>query len=384
MTITTCSHAFNPIEIGANTLNPENKTVFRMGTVSSSNLKVNATEPCQFGVLDNQFLDFYFSATSSTRASILGSDTASHTSELLFNGPAANITTIDLSATNKVFDDNNSYPIPCGFADSADTSISYVNIVGDNNLTKLDFLKGVEHITLAFSLTVDNDIDLSATNDLITSKRIMIRNNLNLSKIHAFNSIDAVESILSIEGNNGLTSIDGFYNIKTVDWANILQNPALESIKGFHKLETVTGFSLNISDNPLLTSISGFEELKSVQSIDFSRNASLNTITGFGNLNSLFFAHLYDTNLTSLEFLSNVSSIMVLTLYGMNNLEDVSSLAGIKINNIRSYGYTDTQITQKAPSGSLLCNNISNGNTIIKDPDNNTLSSADGYNLYCE
>jgi hypothetical protein len=134
--------------------------------------------------------------------------------------------------------------------------------------------------------------------------------------------------LISLDGLNGLITVDGNINIGYEDYYGQTGNPSLVNLSGLNNLSLI-GDSLVIIKNPSLTSIGALANLTSIGSIVIKNNTSLINLTGLEGLTFIAggLTVFYNPALTNLSGFINLSSIYDdLYLYSNGSLTSLTGL----------------------------------------------------------
>ena len=184
------------------------------------------------------------------------------------------------------------------FANVAQVTGAFIILQND----RLETLQGLGKLSLVFALRVELNPqlrDIEDLNNLIeTEQGLRIKDNPQLTHIDGFVSFRQAGWFVEIYKNNRLITISGFKHLLwlgIIDTENgsiyIADNPSLETISGFNRIEYLNS-SLSIEDNPRLLRISGLNNLTRigrllpprVGDLSIVNNAALRDLSGLGNL----------------------------------------------------------------------------------------------------
>lgn len=160
-------------------------------------------------------------------------------------------------------------------------------------LTNIEGLSELTSIDGFIEIAGTNLVNLDIFNKLISiGGNLNFFRNDNLISMNGFQNLTSVGGDFNISTNNSLIEIQGFQKLKTVGGEfSIGNNEVLEQITGFPELLEVNGpFTINnfALRTPKLTEISGFNKLTSVGGFFNIRSCFiLIDFTGFNNLESV-------------------------------------------------------------------------------------------------
>jgi len=205
--------------------------------------------------------------------------------------------------------------------DSITGSLLIVDNVGLTNINGFASLKSVGNVNMTGNFNVANLDGFSSLTE-IRNGGIYISNNHNLVEISGPPSLHSINGGLIVENNTDLASINGFNNLVAAAEITITSNQRLDGINGFNSLKTIEGetnfpylhpHDLTIELNNSLTNIEGFFALSSVNSIRITENSHLSNLGPFLSLKSV----------SGELFLSNNSALS--TINGFNSLDSIAS-----------------------------------------------------------
>ena len=126
-----------------------------------------------------------------------------------------------------------------------------------------------------------------------------------LANLHGLEGIQRISGSLVIAGNANLTSLDGLDSLNDVGFVVIADNATLNSVSSLRNLSHAKGTTIVAS--PALTSLHGLESLRSLEGLV-----------------------LTNTNLKSIEGLSNLEQVGDLILADNPRLESLASLTRLQ------------------------------------------------------
>ncbi len=214
------------------------------------------------------------------------------------------------------------------------TSVGTLTIVSNPHLASLGGLSNITDVS-ALHLSSNPEIqDLSGFSALVSATNMIdIASNAKLASLRGLEHLSTVGTLsiafcnmltdvtlpgvtrtggdLVLRGNNGLISLDGLGNVRTVD--GLLRIEANASLTYTHGLTNLTSTgSLWVVDNPVLLDVDGFSELTSTGILTITGNSKLANLDGFSSLTSASTTHIENNPL-----LSNLNGLSGLTaIYG--------------------------------------------------------------------
>jgi hypothetical protein len=216
---------------------------------------------------------------------------------------------------------------------------NYTKITGTleiENITATD-LTGLESLTIVEGYLYirynDNIINLKGLENLIKVNTFLVINS-NSSLINLQGIEKLTDTDILINGNTSLTSLKGLENIEITDEFakefsfTIANSNLLTDITALSHLEE---FLTLIIANTALQNLSGLESLKKISSLVVSNNNLLNNLNGLENLSELRTIEIED-NVNLINFCS-LNTLMI------SNIDDTETIVTETINNI-TYTYT--------------------------------------------
>ena len=180
-----------------------------------------------------------------------------------------------------------------------------------------------------------------------------------ITNIDAFNNIETVEEGITISSTN-VEEISGFDNLTHVNEnIYITNNKRLSKIDAFQNLETI-GTSFDLRNNIALAEIYALPQLKSIGSYmviadnsDAGRVAPINFVSKFAKLSSIPALQIVNSNLTHLSVFQHVTDVGKLFVVDDPLLTSLDGLQNITQFNDGTYSWG--WFTDCAPSTTLLC-----------------------------
>lgn len=154
---------------------------------------------------------------------------------------------------------------------------------------QLSSLAGLEGLT-----TVVNDLS--------------IEQNDSLMDLSALNGIEHIGSHLEIRQNQSLAEIDSFQSLQAASWITIQSNPALQAVRGFDQLTSISGFLVLSAAIPN-ASFAGFSRITEIGDIFQLTGGGLRNLDDFINLRSVGALHLSSHGIENLNGLSSLVSV---------------------------------------------------------------------------
>jgi hypothetical protein len=216
---------------------------------------------------------------------------------------------------------------------------------------------------------------------------------INSYHYHQFENLVGFEEVTTIQGNitieqspsvgvsngyqpNFMKSLDGLSNLFILGGLKIKDNLALESFEGLNNLVEIGG-DITIRNNSNLLSFSGFNNLSSIGgNLIISGSLSLSTINAFNNVNFISgILSIYRTQITNLNFLTNLSEVDELVLGGNAVLVNTNGLNLSVLNTIlvrdnnllESINFTQGNINPSRPVFLRIMNNPNLSNIQVLD-----------------
>jgi hypothetical protein len=195
--------------------------------------------------------------------------------------------------------------------------------------------------------------------------------NYGLTSLEGFNNLKSVTSGgVTIEDCDKITDLQGLNNLESADGITIWSNDLLTSIAALRKLSSAK--SLNILQNTSLTQVLGLESLRTLKFLALFHNYNLSDVSGLRSLESIERVQIDSNKLTSLAGFENVTAMQILDVTNSSELADISALSALR--NINYIGFSKTALKDlKGLEG--IANAYSVGVT-----DNNNLESLEGLN----
>ena len=216
-------------------------------------------------------------------------------------------------------------PLSCSVQEGIEISYNdkLHQVSGFNTVKKLGWLGFQNNPKLTMVNGFDSlEMIQTSSPDPSSPTGIGISHNGALEIIPGFQRLSKVGSI-RINGNNQLSSLDGFSNVSRIEGVlTISDNSSLKVINAFENLVSIVGISRHIpraglvlENNPLLEGFPGLSSLKEVTSDQFadisvSNNASLKNIDGLSSLTTFFALNADKTlNIRNNAVLENIDSL---------------------------------------------------------------------------
>lgn len=183
--------------------------------------------------------------------------------------------------------------------------------ISNNDTEILDILNNLKTIVYGLDVSKNNNLKLLAGfNKLDSLTSLWIDFNIKLEEINGFQNLSKVKEYLYLRNNNSFN--DCFKSLKHVGGLYISNNSNLKNLDAFDFL--VSAFPISIINNPSLNAIEGFNKLENA-SIEIKNNNSLQVINAFNNLKYLFWLSLFEnkelTNVSSFDSVISIGSIQI-------------------------------------------------------------------------
>lgn len=210
---------------------------------------------------------------------------------------------------------NGDYEVKLTLTDPSNNSNEItINITINHN--KKTFQGG---ITFSSQQEID---DFGENNYEIINGNITIKETIenDIKNFSGLETISNINGFIKIENNKGLSDVSGLYNIKSVDYLTIDNNPSILSINGFHDLVATNGFIL-IRQNDNLETLEIVNKTSKRQfGLSILGNLKLKSINVFKN---------------TISFNSGInirtSTLETISLSGFDNLETVEGYLRIRL-----------------------------------------------------
>jgi hypothetical protein len=168
-----------------------------------------------------------------------------------------------------------------------------------------------------------------------TNKFLILEGNASLTDLSGF---EGLTHIYSLEVNNtSLQSLTGLDSLQRVEsYLTIEDNAALANLNGLGSLEFVSYFE--IEGNTVLANISSLQSLATIENgLSFTNNQQLSSLDGLEGVTTpgqddgfqLWFSGSHG-NLTDISALSGVTHLSELTLYSVTGLTDLNGLQNVE------------------------------------------------------
>lgn len=221
---------------------------------------------------------------------------------------------------------------------SALSKLSEVIYLSFHGLESVQSLAGVEHVKYSnLSLSRNHSLSvISGFNNATENAEIYIHQNDNLVEIALFSETHAPVNLsnVSISSHLNLTSIS-LFNVAEINRLRFSNNAKQTELFGSNSLLNTQVNIVEISESPLITSLTNIENVDGINQIHLNNNPMLDSLTGLTQIESLDALSLVNNpELQSVDDMTQLHHISTLTLIGWHDLEDLSLLSGININNL--------------------------------------------------
>lgn len=194
-------------------------------------------------------------------------------------------------------------------------------------------------------ITIEEDVPGNITNllglsQIIEVSILKIQNNQSLTSLEGLNNLTKVSNSysstsLQIFNNASLQNVEALQNLTHVGSGILINaNPLLNSIEGFRNV-TNQGLNIRVMYNPSLQSLNGFNNFTNLESIVLAHNAVLNDITSLETLTELTRTCVitFNDQLETLDGLNNLISVGYEGLVIEENISliDLSGLESLQI-----------------------------------------------------
>lgn len=163
---------------------------------------------------------------------------------------------------------------------------------------------------------------------------IHIVENPKLQSIKGFDKVSYVQKGIYINSNPKLQNISGFDGIKSIAELRINRNTQLQSINGFNQWNSYGGRSfatILISNNPELKQMMGFNNLNQIRNLSLLQNEYLDTIDGFNQLVDVETMTITNSGLRNLAAFDGIEKCHTIKLTANAELVSIIGLDGIDI-----------------------------------------------------
>lgn len=208
--------------------------------------------------------------------------------------------------------------------DSVDGNIN--NLIGLSVLNRLGSQVNIENNDSLITLEGLENIDSIGLN-------LIIYNNKSLVNISHLESLSYVKGVIIIEKNASLLTLEGLENFDTIRLLNIIENESLEHLHNLSNLKAVRT-ELLIENNQSINNLSGLENVTYVgEDLKIFDMDLLNDLQGLNNLAYAQWLKVrYNDNLTSLDGLDKLDTIVGLSINDNPKLFSMESIANTHIN----------------------------------------------------
>lgn len=228
---------------------------------------------------------------------------------------------------------------------NCDVVTSSLTIGPSNDITNLDALIHLNSIEEVLYIEENTQLtNLDGLENLNHITVMHINNNQNITDFDALSNLTSIGSIY-IENNPKLASLSGFMNIITIIGQFFLTgNPALSSLQGLENLVSTGDFHL--SGSPLIPDFEPLSNLTTISSIGLSISGTaavnLDALSNITNFNGYLHINGHG-NLTNVDGLSNITQVtdlditnnpLLTNLDGLSNLTSVESHVTIRSNEV--------------------------------------------------
>ena len=212
-----------------------------------------------------------------------------------------------------------------------------LTISSNPNLSNVSAFNGFENVNFNISLQNNKLADLTGFNNLKTAQRLTISEPY-LTDLNDLNSLTSA-TVLSIQGNDNITSLEGIDNISTIDQVFFTDLTALLNFNYFPSVTTLTRLKFHgLSSITNLTGLGSIEEITTFEIEDSSLLTNLSGINSLDRITSTF--SLKNLNISSFAGSENISSIQDLSIDSCNTITDLSGLSNT--NSINSISIKDS------------------------------------------
>jgi hypothetical protein len=249
-------------------------------------------------------------------------------------------------------------------------SITRIIISNNPSLISFEGFDQLNQMTSYIEIKNNDELEhISGFDKLENCSNLEISELPNLEKLHAFNGLKRVSNDFTIRNNPKLHDmITGSELISIGSFLRIRNNPSLNELKGFEKLETCSQIQLignggitelnhfnallegdvYLSGLNQLLHVKGFENLKKSKQIHFSANQNLKSISGFNNIervDSIIWIHLHWDSLEIISGFESLREVPTLSIAGARGVKDFSAFKNLeKVNDLRLNSlFTDDQ-----------------------------------------
>ncbi len=158
-----------------------------------------------------------------------------------------------------------------------------------------------------------------------------------LSELKGLEQLRFVGEALNIYGNKNLQSLEALDSLQQVESLQVSNCPALANLNGLGRISTLKG-NLDISDNGGLKNLSGLTSLRSVEhALIIEHNIAMTSLRGLDSLtyNGYLFKIFYNpalVELTGLDHSITIAREMVIDAnFALTSLQHLSQVNGIKM-----------------------------------------------------
>jgi len=194
---------------------------------------------------------------------------------------------------------------------------------------------------------------------------LLINDNPLLFSLNGLDSLSFVGKSLQLRFNTGLQSLQGLNNLTQTKLLLINWCHALVDLEGLNSLEGDSTSRITLAQNNLLNTLDGLDNLTTLQGIYISSNDNLESLSGLEHLTSIrYYFSLYgNENLTTLDGLQNIESISRFNIVDNEELSDYCAISNIYNNGyLNQFDVANFNISNNSynPSFSDIVNNHCN------------------------
>ena len=214
----------------------------------------------------------------------------------------------------------------------------------------------LQRLTLVGNIDINKEEDFEQLRHYGRLTGNIIIENTSLNSLKGLHCLNTVSGKLNIGGNLSLFNLNGLANLTTVEGDLNIEGNALQMFEAFGNITSIGG-SLRIVKNDSLLNLAGFDKIKTIgKDLIIRENKKLEGISSFNSLQSVSSAIFIDDNpnLLNVDGFHNLTDVRDLVIDGNNtlnslefyNLERVSGNFEVKYNISLCTGDVDELINQ--------------------------------------